>query len=119
MEGGAGMKNGFRVYDVDTHINPGAEVLDRYVDPSFRPRLPELAPYRVAIRSREAGGGERSIYRFDEKAYERTLGEAEPQPGSRDGRVWRGRLRPSPGGQDDNDKKQHQRHDVDGGAPRY
>ena len=27
------MKNGFRVYDVDTHINPGAEVLDRYVDP--------------------------------------------------------------------------------------
>src|SRR5208283_2410801 len=67
------MKNGFRVYDVDTHINPGAEVLDRYVDPSFRPRLPELAPYKVAIRSREEGGGERSIYRFDEKIYERTL----------------------------------------------
>jgi len=61
------MRNGFRVYDVDTHINPGAEVLDRYVDPGFRPRLPELAPYRVAIRSREAGGGERYIYRFDEK----------------------------------------------------
>ncbi len=76
------MKNGFRVYDVDTHINPGAEVLDKYVDPGFRPRLPELAPYKAAIRSREAGGGERSIYRFDQKIYERTLGEAEPQPGS-------------------------------------
>jgi hypothetical protein len=55
------MKNGFRVYDVDTHINPGAEVLDRYVDPGFRPRLPELARYKVAIRSREEGGGERHI----------------------------------------------------------
>ena len=31
------MKNGIRVYDVDTHINPGSEVLDKYVDPSFRP----------------------------------------------------------------------------------
>ena len=68
------MKNGFRVYDVDTHINPGAEVLDKYVDPSFRPRLPELAPYKAAIRSREEGGGERHIYRFDQKIYERTLG---------------------------------------------
>src|SRR5579872_798859 len=70
------MKNGFRVYDVDPHINPGAEVLDKYVDPSFRPRLPELAPYKVAIQSREEGGGKRHIYRFDEKTYERTLGEA-------------------------------------------
>src|SRR5713226_4648686 len=81
------MKNGFRVYDVDTHINPGSEVLDQYVDPSFRPRLPELAPYKVAIQSREVGGGERHVYRFDEKVYERTLGEAEPKKGSRDGRV--------------------------------
>ena len=69
---------------------PGAEVLDKYVDPSFRPRLPELAPYKAKIRSREAGGGERHIHRFDQKIYERTLGEAEPQPGSSDGRVWRG-----------------------------
>jgi hypothetical protein len=31
------MKNGFQVYDSDTHINPAAEVLDKYVDPDFRP----------------------------------------------------------------------------------
>ena len=31
------MKNGFRVYDTDTHINPAAEVLDKYVDPNWRP----------------------------------------------------------------------------------
>ena len=33
------MKNGFRVYDSDTHVLPAAEVLERYVDPDFRPRL--------------------------------------------------------------------------------
>ena len=32
------MRQGFRVYDADTHVNPCAEVLDRYVDPDFRPR---------------------------------------------------------------------------------
>src|SRR5260370_40017741 len=99
------MKNGFRVYDVDTHINPGAEVLDKYVDPSFRPRLPELAPYKVAIQSREAGGGERHIYRFDEKVYERTLGEAKPRRGSRDSGVWGGELAPPPGRQAPNPPK--------------
>ena len=40
------MRNGFRAYDSDTHVNPAAEVLDRYVDPGFRARLPELEPYR-------------------------------------------------------------------------
>ncbi len=42
------MRAGLRAWDADTHVNPAAEVLDRYVDPSFRPRLPELAPYRFA-----------------------------------------------------------------------
>jgi hypothetical protein len=37
------MKNGFRVDDADTHVNPAAEVLEQYVDASFRPRLAELA----------------------------------------------------------------------------
>ena len=46
------MKDGFRVYDTDTHIDPGADVLEKYVDPGFRKRLDELAPYRVAIKSR-------------------------------------------------------------------
>jgi hypothetical protein len=42
------MKDGFRIYDADTHVNPAAEVLERYVDPGFRPRLAELARYRQA-----------------------------------------------------------------------
>jgi hypothetical protein len=42
------MRAGLRVYDADTHVNPAAEVLERYVDPGFRPRLADLAPYRIA-----------------------------------------------------------------------
>jgi hypothetical protein len=95
------MKNGFRVWDVDTHINPGADVLDKYVDPAFRPRLAELARFKAAIRSRDGTGAERSIYRFDYMPYERTLGEAQKRPGSRDERAWRGTMRPSPGVEDD------------------
>ena len=44
------MKNGLRVYDSDTHVLPAAEVIERYVDPEFRPRLAELEQYRVPIR---------------------------------------------------------------------
>ena len=95
------MKNGFRVYDTDTHIDPGADVLERYVDPGFRARLDDLAPYRVAIKSRSTDGGTRNTYRFDQKLYERTLGEAEARPGTGDGRVWRGERRPGPGVVDD------------------
>jgi len=95
------MKEGFRVYDTDTHIDPGADVLEKYVDPGFRPRLDDLAPYRRAIKSRSVDGAVRYTYSFAHKAYERTLGEAESRPGSADGRVWRGERRPSPGVVDD------------------
>jgi hypothetical protein len=39
------MKNGYRVVDIDTHVNPSFETLAKYVDPGFRPRLDELTPY--------------------------------------------------------------------------
>src|ERR1700751_1135220 len=94
------MKAGFRVYDTDTHIDPGADVLERYVDPGFRPRLDDLAPYRRAIKSRSVDGSIRHTYSFAQKAYERTLGEAESRPGSAAGRVLRGERRPGPGGVD-------------------
>ena len=91
------MKNGFRVYDTDTHINPAAEVLDRYVDPDFRPRLPELAPYRAG------GPNAMHTYRAGVKYYRRILGEAEPRDTftGRDSK-WMGSKRPRPGTQDDN-----------------
>jgi predicted TIM-barrel fold metal-dependent hydrolase len=96
------MKNGFRVYDSDTHVLPAAEVLERYVDPGFRPRLAELAPYRVPIReSAEHSGGQHN-YRVATKLYRRVLGEAGPRE-THTGREtqWRGSKLPRPGVQDD------------------
>ena len=40
------MKRGYKVIDMDTHIGPSFDVLCEYVDPSFRPRLPEMDQYR-------------------------------------------------------------------------
>src|SRR2546421_28357 len=52
----AEMKDGYRVLDMDTHVNPSLEVLAKYVDPSFRPRLEELKPYhRVRHQPRPDG----------------------------------------------------------------
>ena len=50
------MKDGYRVYDTDTHIDPGADVLEKYVDPAFRARLDDLAPYRATVKSRTVDG---------------------------------------------------------------
>src|SRR5260370_35932882 len=96
------MKTGFRVYDSDTHVLPAAEVIERYVDPSFRPRVAELAQSRVRVRpSAEHSGGTHS-YRIAQQYYRRVLGEAAPREGHT-GREsnWRGGKLPRPGVQDD------------------
>src|SRR5436305_6649879 len=91
----AAMRNGFRVYDADTHVSPSAEILERYVDPSFRPRLAELAPY-----CHDTGDGLHS-YSFGRKFYRRVLGEATARETftGRESR-WRGSKMPRPGVQD-------------------
>ena len=43
------MKNGYRVVDIDTHVNPSLDTLIRYVEPSYRPRLDELKPYTRTV----------------------------------------------------------------------
>ncbi|HTW69819.1 MAG TPA: amidohydrolase family protein [Acetobacteraceae bacterium] len=95
------MKHGFRVYDTDTHINPAAEILDHYVDPDFRPRLPELNAYRASA-GQAADGRALHNYRVGMKAYRRFLGETEPREGftSRDSK-WMGSRKPRAGVQDD------------------
>jgi predicted TIM-barrel fold metal-dependent hydrolase len=96
------MRNGYRVYDADTHVNPAAEILERYVDPDFRPRLAELAPYRRPAARAVDGRAERHDYRVDTKYYRRVLGEARPRADftGRESR-WRGGKMPRPGVQDD------------------
>ena len=39
------MKNGYKVIDIDTHVNPSFDTLAKFVEPSFRPRLDEMKPY--------------------------------------------------------------------------
>ena len=91
------MKNGFRVYDSDTHVNPAAEVLERYVDPDFRPRLPNWR--RTAPTGRSAA---LHNYRVGTKYYRRVLGEPAPRE-TFTGREtkWMGSKMPRPGVQDD------------------
>jgi predicted TIM-barrel fold metal-dependent hydrolase len=97
------MRNGFKVYDSDTHVNPVAEVLDRYVDPSFRPRLQELVPYRIPVGGAPAeGGSPLHVYRVGTKSYRRILGEAQAHPTfTGRGTTWKGSKPHRPGVQDD------------------
>src|SRR5437763_15643573 len=96
------MKNGFRVYDSDTHVNPAAEVLERYVDPHFRARLGELSPYRFAVGQGAVGGVEGlHNYRVGTKYYRRVLGErgARATLTGREAK-WMGSKMPRPGVRD-------------------
>ena len=97
------MKNGFKVFDTDTHVMPAAEVIERYVDPVFRPRLKELEPYRTPMRQSVEYQGALHGYRIQPQFYRRVLGEAAPRP-DHSGRdtVWMGAKVPRPGVQDDN-----------------
>ena len=92
------MKDGYKVIDMDTHVNPSMEVLEKYVDPGFRPRLTELKPYyRVQKRSRPDGTVQTSVgITVAPIPYDRFPGEAPREehtkgvPGGRtalDGRV--------------------------------
>ena len=98
------MRAGFKVYDSDTHVEPCTEVLDRYVDPSFKARLPELAQYKVIASRPIEGEPERHAYRIGMVRYKRILGQAEPDPAytGGSGGGWRGAGRPRPGVNDDN-----------------
>src|SRR4026209_1138558 len=72
------MRDGFRAFDADTHVNPAADVLGRYADPRFRPRPAELAPYRVASGQMIGGTPGTDQYRVATKLYRRVLGQANP-----------------------------------------
>ena len=96
------MRQGLQVYDTDTHVMPVAEVLEQYVDPDFRSRLPELAPYRVPVGQATDGTGQLHRYRINTRLYQRVLGEAGPHQTFTGRRgAWRGSKEPRTGVQDD------------------
>ena len=55
------MINGIKVADMDTHVDPNLTVLEKYVEPSFRPRLPELEPYKLVRRNIRRGPGDEPV----------------------------------------------------------
>jgi hypothetical protein len=94
---------------------PIAAVLEQYVDPSFRPRLPELAPYRVPAGKPVDGTPQRHQYSVNRRFYRRVLGEAGPHPTfTGRGGTWRGTKAPRPGVQDDRADNRVQDMDEEG-----
>jgi uncharacterized protein len=45
------MRQGFRVIDSDTHVNPSLDVLLRYADGDLRDRAGDLQPYRRTVKA--------------------------------------------------------------------
>jgi uncharacterized protein len=110
------MKDGLRVFDSDTHVEPTAEVIDQYVDPGFRSRLPELAPYRQPVRPGNPGGAPgKHVYRYGQISFRRILGEAAPRE-THSGRDthWMGSKQPRLGTQDDQAESRIQDMDDEG-----
>ena len=66
------MRNGYKIYDSDTHLNPSAETLEPYFDAAMRKRLPEWESCKVPFRVGWAGEilqpPYRHRYRFSKRA---------------------------------------------------
>jgi len=50
------MRQGFRVIDTDTHVNPSLDVLLRYADTPLRERLDDLQPYMRKVKPQHGRG---------------------------------------------------------------
>ncbi len=104
------MRNGYRVFDADTHVHATAESLDKYLSAELRERLPNLDSYKSPFRT--GGAGEklepplRNLYRFESRGgwgggQNRVLGEAAPREGvEREFQHFMGRVFPTPGSSD-------------------
>jgi len=104
------MRNGYKIYDSDTHIAPMAETLAPYFDPSLRGRLKEWEQFKVPFRVGWAGEKLeppfRHRYSFAKRdgwrEQLRILGEAAPrESGGRHFAKFMGTRYPTPGGSDD------------------
>src|SRR4030095_897727 len=90
------MRQGFRVIDSDTHVNPSLDVLLRYADKELAERIDDLQPYRRTVKTVVGRGdaedvGSSSILSVKPVRLQRVAGEkAPPAPADRDrgGRRW-------------------------------
>ena len=49
------MRNGYKVYDSDTHIRPGADTLEKYLSARVRELVPDLESRKVPHRRHSTG----------------------------------------------------------------
>src|SRR5262249_52490427 len=79
------MRQGFRVIDSDTHVNPSLDVLLRYADAPLRDHLDELAPYTRKVKVQPGRGDaedqtEMTILSIRQLRYQRVAGEKPSAP---------------------------------------
>ncbi len=116
------MKNGYKVADMDTHVQPNLEALEKYADPSFRPRFAELEPYRRQRPSQVGTTLAVGLVQNDRRIGERPTSEetvpAGPQGAGRavgEGRVvGHHRLKPQPGVENENSEGRVRDMDLEG-----
>src|ERR1051325_2621197 len=104
------MRNGYKIFDSDTHTAPMAETLAPYFDPQSRARLPEWEQFKVPFRIGWAGEKLeppfRHRYSFAKRdgwrEQLRILGEAAPREAAgKHFATFMGKRYPTPGGSDD------------------
>ena len=66
-------KNGFKIFDTDTHVGPFFDVLEKYLGEADKARLPAWDQYKSANK------GGNAIYMKGQRHYRRRLGAADPQ----------------------------------------
>jgi predicted TIM-barrel fold metal-dependent hydrolase len=103
------MRDGLKIFDADTHLNPMAETLEPYFDLAIRKRLPEWENFKVPFQIGWAGEVLTAPYRHRYVFRKRTgwreklriLGEAEPrEQKERHFPKFMGGRFPTPGGSD-------------------
>ncbi|MYK35802.1 MAG: amidohydrolase family protein, partial [Chloroflexi bacterium] len=103
--GGIAMRNGFKVFDADTHIQPSVETLTPYMDAATQARQPELERFLHEVKIGRAGQvfdpPFTHWYRFESRGgwgsgKPRHLGEAGPrEKEERHFQNFQGRIYPS------------------------
>jgi 2-methylisocitrate lyase-like PEP mutase family enzyme/predicted TIM-barrel fold metal-dependent hydrolase len=66
-------KNGYKIFDADTHVGPNMDVLEPYLSAAEKRALERLSAHRRGNR-----------YMMGERKYDRRLGDSEPQPADPD-----------------------------------
>src|ERR1700736_2064431 len=87
------MRNGFRIVDIDTHVNPSYDTLVKYLDPDARSRVAEFQPF---VRTRSSDGTTSRVLHVAPYPFDRFSGEAPKEAkvmaggkGALEGRVTR------------------------------